>query len=299
MLYSQRRHAPDLCGAEIGLYRAIGDRVVFRRVDIRGLIHDERLLMAPLRVERLRLTVVLMGELCAYVGGTERTLRPGEYIATRIGAMRTRGETSVTFELDWDPGSIGGALASLRTEGALTARSRTSLERLGEALSTRPLLAEAARDALAALAEQGLPFDPAALAPELGPADPADQRLMDALDAALCRLERSPDTEDLVRELGYTRRTLARRLRGLAQRHRMYERADDWRTERDFYRGLVATMFLSHPDATTASIARMLGYRSPAALCHAFKRAGLPSPGSVRRHLLAGKAGAADPAQVS
>ncbi len=65
----------------------------------------------------------------------------------------------------------------------------------------------------------------------------------------------------------------------------MYERADDWRSERDFYRGLIATMFLSHPDATTTMVSRMLGYRSSEALCHAFRRAGLPSPGNVQKRL--------------
>jgi AraC-like DNA-binding protein len=288
VLYSRRSHAPALTGAEILLDRAIGERVVLRRVLIRGLIHDERLLAAPMRPDRSRLTVLLEGDLTAFVRDAPRPLGRGSFVAsTRLGAVPMRGGTSLTLEIDWDPGGVAGTLAADVLEGMVSASTLDRLDALGDALATRPLSPAAVGAAFDALASEGLPFDSSALVPELTAADADDQRVMDALDTALCRIEQSPDTEDFVTALGCTRRTLTRRLRRLAELHRMYERAEDWRSERDFYRGLVAMLLLSHPEATTATVARMLGYRSAAALCHAFRRAGLPSPGRVRSALRA------------
>lgn len=285
MLYSHRFHAPPLAGAEIALHRAIGKSLVVRRVRIRGLVHDERLLAAPMRADRSRITVLLDGELTAFVGERVHRFQPGGFVASSRLTLPLRAATHLTLEIDWDPGGVGGALRQEVIRGTLSPEALARAGQLSEALTTRPLDESAAVAALVALEGDGLPFAPDRLQPELAHASPEDQRLMDALDDALCRLEQSPDTDDLAGALGCTRRTLTRRLRRLAKHHRMYERAEDWRTERDFYRGLVAMMFLSHPDATTKSVARLLGYRFAEALCHAFRRAGLPSPGRVRSAL--------------
>lgn len=286
LLYSHRSHAPPLAGAEIALDRAIGERVVFRRFSIGELVHDERLLSAPMRPDRSRLTLMLEGRLTSFAGERAHELARGDYIAcARLGSVRSRSSAGVMLEIDWDPGGVGGELAPELVLGTLPPGALERTEALSEALTRRPLDAAVARAALESLRAQGLPFEPDALEAELAAGSAEDQRVMAALDAVLCRLDQSPDTQDFVTALGCTRRTLTRRLRRLAERHRMYERAEDWRSERDFYRGLVAMMLLSHPDATTQSVARMLGYRSPQALCHAFRRARLPSPGRVRRAL--------------
>ena len=56
----------------------------------------------------------------------------------------------------------------------------------------------------------------------------------------------------------------------------------DWRTIRDRWRLNTALLAMSHPRARTESVATAVGYGSPNALCHAFREANIPSPGSIR-----------------
>lgn len=287
MIYSHRSHAPDLAGASISLDRAIGESVLIRAVEIRGLVQDERLLGSPMGSHRSRLTVLLAGDATVFAGDQPLVLAPGGFVASsRIGATRSRAANCRILEIDWDSGwAGGGVLESDLVRGTLSEPTLARLEQFARALGAPELAPAPALAAFRALARDGLPFDLRALERELTPSALDDRRVMDALDTVLCRLEHSPDTQDLIALLGFTRRTLSRRLRQLSECYRMDAGAYDWRSERDVYRGIVAAMFLSHPDATTIGVSRMLGYRSAEALCHAFRRAGLPSPGRVRRAL--------------
>jgi hypothetical protein len=137
--------------------------------------------------------------------------------------------------------------------------------------------------ALAALAAEGLPLGPrAAEAARAAPALGALQRLTDAIDGELCQLDRGPALVTLEERPGWSRRTVALRVREIGARYGTSAlTGSDWRSSRDFYRLLLGTVFASHRAATTQRLAALLGYSSPAALCHAFANAGLASPAVV------------------
>jgi AraC-like DNA-binding protein len=289
VLVSHRHHAPPLADAKIELDRVIGAHLVLRRVMMRKLIQDERVMVAPRPERRSRLLVVLSGRVLAFANGRSWELEARSVIALdRLSDLRTRGSAH-TLEIDWDAGSAAGQqLCSNLELGRLAPPTMTALESLSTTLrSVRTEMTDAIEPAVAralsALGAEGFPLRENALDEALARPRAADQKLWTALDRALTRLEISPDTQDIVADLGWSRRTLARRLRGLDQRYHIYGDAGiDWRSQRDWYRLLVASMFLSHPESTTRAVSRMVGYRSPEALCHAFARAGLPSPGAIR-----------------
>jgi transcriptional regulator GlxA family with amidase domain len=56
-----------------------------------------------------------------------------------------------------------------------------------------------------------------------------------------------------------------------------------WRGALHHMRLAHALRLISAPGATTELVARHTGFRSPTALCHAFAKGGLPSPGVLAR----------------
>lgn len=56
-----------------------------------------------------------------------------------------------------------------------------------------------------------------------------------------------------------------------------------WRDTRNRWRVQLAAVLLSRPELSQTDIAANVGYRSTPALARAFARAGLPSPGELRR----------------
>lgn len=289
MLVSHRHHAPPLPEVRLELDRAIGEHLVLRRVRLEGLVHDERLLGATPPRGRSRLLIVLSGRVHAFADGATVTLSAGEAIVTSdVSRFRTRSDAAHTLELDWDPDTVAGGRC---TEGqanlagsTLECAAELSRALVDAAPEKREGLVLSTRRTLAALASEGLPLDPDGVERALAASDTLDQTLFSAVDRALCQLEQSPDTLDVVSELDWSRRTLSRRLAHVNQRYHVHT-SGDWRSQRDFYRLLVGSLFLSHPRATTCGVARSLGYRSPEALCHAFSNAGLPSPGTIRERV--------------
>lgn len=286
MLVSHRHHAPQLPEVRLELDRAIGEHLVLRRVRLEGLVHDERLFGATPPRGRSRLLIVLSGRVHAFTADATVTLSAGEAIVTADASrFRTRSDSAHTLELDWDPDTVVGERCSdgqARLGGSTLEHANELSRALVDANpKQRERLVISTKQTLAALASEGLPLDPDSVEHALSASDTLDQTLFSAVDRALCRLDQSPDTLDVVGELDWSRRTLSRRLARVNQRYRVHT-SGDWRSQRDFYRLLVGSLFLSHPRATTSGVARNLGYRSPEALCHAFSNAGLPSPGSIR-----------------
>ena len=113
--------------------------------------------------------------------------------------------------------------------------------------------------------------------------DPSDQAWSSAIDAALSDLAGGPASADLERRVAKSRYTVSRRSREFHGKFGLTGLSGpEWRSVRDFYRLLVGTIVMGHPDAGTREVAGLLGYRSAEAFCHAFANAGLPSPGRVR-----------------
>jgi AraC-like DNA-binding protein len=116
-----------------------------------------------------------------------------------------------------------------------------------------------------------------------------EQRLMCTIDAALGELDAAPMLVDIERTLGTTRRTLTRNIRDLHVRYALTGRgAGVWRGIRDVYRLVVASILVTHREATPRAVAAAVGYGSVEALDHAFRHASLPTPAALARAVRAG-----------
>ena len=302
MLVSHRHHAP-FGDVRLELDRVLTPTWIARRVRLSGVTQDEHLTKGLGRgtaSERYRLKIMLSGRLEATVGERSFDLGPGDFLLMpRIAECLTRGGDDETLELDWEPGAaIANGAVPLVEQGRLGAATAVAVKQMTDALraersvtvlpsSSRedgPCFARTMPVALAALAAEGLPLEPRGATLDLQAHDADEQRLLDAIDETLMRLGEGPAAVELETRLGWSRRTVSRRtallharygLSGVGSRH--------WRAVRDFYRVLVGTIVASSPLVSTKLLARVLGYASPHALCHAFANAGLPSPAAVGR----------------
>ncbi len=231
------------------------------------------------RVQRSTLTLVFEGSGRVDEAGRQRWMREGEMVtsdANRGGTEAYAGVVTSRLVVDWDPEIIGarisGPCAIDRVREPERARLRGAARRLA---SDRPY--EAAADVLAILRALGMPFGE--LEPEAVTADFAS--LSAALHARLSRLEAQPDMEELADELRWNRKRVTRRLATMADHYALPW--THWRTALHSARMLHAMRLLAAPGATTELVARLAGFRAPAALCHAFAEAGWPSPGALAR----------------
>jgi hypothetical protein len=102
-----------------------------------------------------------------------------------------------------------------------------------------------------------------------------------AMDRALSDLSARPMSVDieasLRRSAAQTRRLVHRHGRSLPG-----PESTSWRRQRNLWRMYIGALLMTSPRAETHAVARVLGYGSAAAFCHAFASAGLPSPGNIR-----------------
>lgn len=274
---------------EVVQHRANLTGLVVRHVRLRGLVDDERLLAPTLGrgtdAARARAQVALAGRSAAIVDGEPREIAPGSAILVapleRLASVTIAGETS-TVEIDWDvpPGaSFDERVALGPKELAATIDVAMCLARA----RTEPMpFAAAARALLGRLVARALPFD---VPPSAAFALDADgQASMDAFERALACMSARPQLVDLEARAGGSRWTLTRRVHALYERYGLcgVGGSTDWRSVRDFRRLRLARILMTHARATTREIASSVGYASPDAMCHAFARAGLGSPGSAR-----------------
>lgn len=292
MPFSHRHHHFAQLGGKILLDRLLTPSYVLRRCELDGFLHDERLSASALgygtKSDRARLVVMLEGRGEFRAGAAQVELGPGEaLLVSSLGGLTQRGAGSVQLELDWDPdGALGGAPDPGWTRFRLAPTEGKALAALAQALGPRgvgPDFGATTDAALSALESLGLPLRPGDWRAPLRAEDPSDQAWSDAIDAALADLGAGPASTDLERRLACSRSTVSRGSKAFHDKLRLTGLSGPaWRSVRDFYRLLVGTIVMGHPQARTQEVARLLGYRSPEAFCHAFAHAGLPSPGSVR-----------------
>jgi len=323
VLVSHRRHDLPLAGAHLELDRAIAPGFILRRATLRGLVQDERVTKATLGVDcrhpRARFVVVLAGHTDEFMAGDHvASLRPGDLLVVPDDRSHTsRTDDGDVLELECDADFLDAPSSENLGAHPSDHRARATKLHLGPRALTR--VAEIATRLRDPLAGGPRPVGPLlrAFAHELRAAGarvavdrleatregaPAEKAIMGSMDAALSALERSPMLVDLESvpttrsptrstpraEGGVTRRTLNRRIRSVHDRYALLGRGNgQWRGIRDAYRLVVATIALTHVDATPRSVARMVGYGSVEALDHAFHGARLPSPGATRRLALA------------
>lgn len=211
-------------------------------------------------------------------------LSPGDYAAGgTVGDLYTRVEAgSLGLRLEWDDGWLVGRTSPTLASGSLSLlalrRVQTLLARPSESMwgdePARTLTA-----VLDVLRAEGLPFECASIGDVTDPAALALHSTAEAVSRCLTRLHDAPMTIDLETELSASRRTVARRLGLLATVYGT--NGVGLRELRGRWRIVAASALATAEGITTEDAARACGFGSAGALCHAFARAGLPSPAHI------------------
>ena len=91
----------------------------------------------------------------------------------------------------------------------------------------------------------------------------------------------NPAIVDVASVLARAERTTRRKLSEVAAEYGLaYPR---WQTLRQRWRLALAALMLTLPDVTPDDVRREVAFASTATLCHALRRAGLPSPRAIQR----------------
>lgn len=241
---------------------------------------------------RPQLLVLFEGQSRFDEQGRRAWITPGSFSLSdpqRGGTDSFGGSASRWLVLDWDPAVLGAPFRGAAHIDRLPRQDLSRLEDASEGL-TGPDPRAAVTSILAVFRSLGLDF--ARGAPDLAevPITTEDERVHAACMDHLWDLEKHPAIGDVVDGLGASERHTHRRITAVAARYRLPW--SHWRAALHYTRVLQAVRLLAAPAATTEGVARATGFRAPAALCHAFAKAGLPSPGalaqSARRHGLEG-----------
>jgi AraC-like DNA-binding protein len=167
----------------------------------------------------------------------------------------------------------------------IVASTHTTARRLAEALvSSDPASARAAAfDVIDGLRSSGVPFIGEACDPRRHEVPAAAHAMARALERVLTPFSGQPMAIDLARQLGVGEAQALRRVADHFGRYHVTVGA--WR---EYVRGMrmaLAAFFASVRGARTEHVSRLLGFSSPTSLCHAFLKAGLPSPMELQREL--------------
>lgn len=266
------------------------------RLDVvrhRNVVCDERLFAHAFerrgRVDRPHLIVVLEGRARLDRPEGAQWLEPGGLALLpdrRACLVRREGSRFTSLALEWDPGTLGGAVADPR-RGRLTGGELARLRATVEDLADTPLVHDGATRLAAMLAllrTAGVPLE-AHRAPQLAEPTPVHVALLSrALDQLLSDLATQPMVVDLEQALGVSPRHLQRLVAAYHERYGFD--ADGWRDALHRRRLQVAAALMTAPSARADLVASTVGYGSPAALCRAFAEVQLPSPTGVRAAVL-------------
>ncbi|HVH42662.1 MAG TPA: hypothetical protein VM925_09970, partial [Labilithrix sp.] len=111
MLLSRRMHQPRIGSASLTCERVIAPSFLFRRVEYRELVQDERITKpfvgADSERNRHRILVMLDGKSYENVGGVETSVIDGEAFYTPAHCSQSgRYGGAEILEIEWDPGSM-------------------------------------------------------------------------------------------------------------------------------------------------------------------------------------------------
>ncbi len=229
------------------------------------------------------LTLVIEGEGRFDELGRRAFTKAGDLLVSDQRARGTEAYTGTSSEilvLEWDPRVFGAPVRGRFRQVRLGLRERGVLRSLARRLSG-PSPAPFAVALLDRLRAYGLPFVSVAEGDLADRTSEADRRLSAEVARQLSQLTSHPSIDDLTDALGWTTRHVNRRFAALARAHGMP--FHHWRALLHHTRLLTASRLMSAPGATTELVARLTGFRSPTALCHAFAKASWPSPGTLAR----------------
>jgi len=229
--------------------------------------------------ERSTLTLVLTGAGRFDARERHSYLAAGD-LAISEASTGTEAYAGDALAIEWDPDVLGAR----RSPGlSLERLSSAHVQRIAEltGLLSSERRGPAIVEILDVLRANGLGIERVELG-ELTPND--DQRrptqaLQNAMSARLAALQELPAIDEIATTLGWDQRRVHRQMTQLRDTYRIVWR--HWRELLHQARMLRALQLLTIPSATTELVARLSGFRSPSALCHAFANAGLPSPGRL------------------
>lgn len=233
------------------------------------------------RLNRSTATIVLEGGGRFEEGVTQRQLETGTITRSHQGRAGTEahgGAASSVVLFEWSVFAGAQPAGSFETVSAVGSRRRTpeSLARRLDGEAPEATSIEIA-DLLRA---NGLPLGPIAVG-DLRERVTADEHAVTAaVTKFVSQLDAYPSIEEVSAELGWSSRHVNRRYAQVIARFGYSW--ESWRDHLHHARIRDALRMLS-AGATTEFVARRTGFRSPVALCHAFAKGGLPSPGVLAR----------------
>lgn len=227
---------------------------------------------------------VVDGPLLVRHGVGATVVSPGEAFASlrwRDAAARSLTDLSDVLAIVWR--SPAPRVAGGHGRVTLSPAGRAGLVRLARTIAERDTESAvwAAREAIACLRAAGIVVNEVSRAP-LPPADHAFAR---ALERTFFPMTSRPMAVDLAGALGVGERQALRRANAFFRDY--CASGSTWRDYVHVMRVGLGTFFVSHPQARTEHVSRLLGFASPTSFCHALHAAGLPSPQAIRRALLA------------
>lgn len=292
-MFSRRYHPFPLTGLRLELDRVIVPRVVARRIALSGLRYDDELAVKTLGAgfegKRCRLSFVLEGSARLHAGQTAADLRPGQFFFSPDAQQQwTQTDHLEVLELDWEPEALASPMASLPAHGTLGPSARARVKEVALSLSLargQAPLAFAAQfpEMLEVVASIGASVNRDF---RLGEAPQPNEWLFEKVDEVLEGLDQNPQSVDLELRTGLPRQKLSRLVKDLHQRFALTGTSDSsWRSVRNFYRLLMASIILGHPEAHPARVSRLVGFGSLEAMDHAFANSGMPTPEQLRRRI--------------
>lgn len=242
------------------------------------------------RTGRPTCTVLLAGSARISAFGEHRWLGAGAGLVVahkQAICMRQEGERYRAVVLEWEPGSIGDAPASLLTGFTLEAAAARAVAVAADALHPDP--GAAARDVpdvpatiaslLATLRGAGVPVRACAPDELVHEVPPRMAEVAQALDEVLSLGSVRPTTVDLEERLGLSARQLNRLVEAF---HVAYGfNSQGWRDTVNRRRILLGAALMTAAGATVVEVATAIGFSSAEAFARALGDAGLPPPSSI------------------
>ena len=287
MLRTARRlHAPEIGAA----HRALELRTPQIRVSLHegrrvasdwGLV--ERAFPFVHRMSRTGVSILLEGHGRFEEGGAREWLAEGAIVASnqrRGGTEAYAGERTSVMIVEWDPTVMGARVGGAFEHHSLSVCDHQRLRGTARAMAG-PDPEAALIDVLNVLRSLGFPVEKLARGDLVSKTKPHEARLSIAINEQLSNLEAHPSVDDVADDLAWSARHVNRRFAELAMAYGLTH--PSWKATLHEMRLVTSFRMLSVPGATTELVARRTGFRSPSALCHAFAKAGLPSPGTLAR----------------
>jgi hypothetical protein len=237
------------------------------------------------------LTVALRGRESRALGrvrgcGREHWFARGDFtLVEDIATYRGRGEGDGVraLILQWDPSWFNARPPRAFSVGHFDARAMATVEATARALSAGVedgTLGENLANLFELLRVHGILDTNVAGTDLVDNVPPALRALSQTVDGVFGTLHARPTAIDLTTAIERSPAHVGRLFSELAKRYRVT--ATGWREQVNAFRLTTGAMLMTSPIATTAAVARILGYSNSTALCRAFSHAGLPSPHRVR-----------------